>query len=73
MTKARVITHDFGDGNGPVPAHRHPNGGGWVADTAGVASGVFVGKDALVYEDAEVLDQRLPPRGRPALERVCDL
>lgn len=24
--------NDFGDGNGPVPAHRHVNGGGWVAE-----------------------------------------
>jgi hypothetical protein len=24
----------FDFGNGPVPAHRHPNGGGWVADTS---------------------------------------
>ena len=29
-------TFDFKDGNGPVPAHQHPNGGGWVADTAKV-------------------------------------
>ena len=26
--------HDFKDGKGPVPAHQHSNGGGWVADTA---------------------------------------
>ena len=31
-----MITFDFNDGNGPVPAHKHPNGGGWVADTAKV-------------------------------------
>ena len=24
----------FDFGTGPVPAHQHPNGGGWVADTA---------------------------------------
>ena len=29
-------TYDFQDGNGPVPAQQHPNGGGWVADTATV-------------------------------------
>ena len=29
-------TYDFDDGNGPVPAHRHSNGGGWVAETAKV-------------------------------------
>ena len=27
---------DFEDGNGPVPAHQHSNGGCWVADTAKV-------------------------------------
>ena len=31
-------TFDFEDGNGPVPAHRHSNGGGWVADTAQVSN-----------------------------------
>lgn len=25
--------HDFKDGRGPVPAHRHHNGGGWVEDS----------------------------------------
>jgi hypothetical protein len=24
-----TTTHDFGDGKGTVPAHRHANGGGW--------------------------------------------
>ena len=48
-------THfDFGDGNGPVPAHRHPNGGGWVADTAKVYETSYVGPDAQVYGDAWV-------------------
>ena len=28
-----MTTYDFKDGNGPVPAHQHPNGGGWVAAT----------------------------------------
>ena len=44
---------DFEDGNGPVPAHRHLNGGGWVAKTAYVAPTVFVGKDAQVYGCAQ--------------------
>ena len=39
-------TFDFG--NGPVPAHQHPNGGGWVADTATVADRVYVGPLARV-------------------------
>jgi len=61
-------TFDFKDGNGPVPAHHHPNGGGWVADTATVAATAYVGPDALVsnyavvsdnaqvYDDAQVSD-----------------
>ena len=48
--------HDFGDGNGPVPAHRHLNGGGWVADTATVAASACVGLDAKVYGNARVSD-----------------
>ncbi len=47
--------HDFLDGNGPVPAHHHPNGGGWVADTARVADTVYVGLQARVFGEAEVL------------------
>ena len=39
---------------GGVPAHRHRNGGGWVANTAYVAESVFVGPDALVYGYAHV-------------------
>lgn len=45
-------TFDFGDG--PVPAQRHPNGGGWVADTANVAETAYVGPNACVYEKAIV-------------------
>ena len=43
---------DFGDG--PVPAHQHANGGGWVADTASVAVTAYVGPDARVYDNARV-------------------
>lgn len=49
-----VAEHDFDDGNGPVPAHQHPNGGGWVAETATVAPGAFVGPAAQVYGTAIV-------------------
>lgn len=41
------ILFDFNDGNGPVPAHKHSKGGGWVADTA------------LVYGDARVYGKAL--------------
>jgi len=47
-------TYDFNDGNGPVPAHKHPNGGGWVADTATVADTAYVGRTAHVYGTARV-------------------
>ena len=49
-----MTTFDFDDGNGPVAAHQHPNGGGWVADTAKVADTSYVGPDAWVYGNAEV-------------------
>ena len=44
----------FNFGFGPVPAHRHSNGGGWVADTATVADTAYVGPDAMVSGNAEV-------------------
>ena len=50
----KMTTYDFGDGNGPVPAHQHPNGGGWVANTAWVQDTAYVGSDATVYGRAWV-------------------
>ncbi len=47
-----MTTFDFHDGKGSVPAHQHPNGGGWVADTAYVAPTAYVGPDARVYGSA---------------------
>ena len=51
---------NFGDGNGPVPAHRHqnPDGseGGWIAETANVADTATVGKDAKGSGNACVSD-----------------
>lgn len=52
--KKKKLTHDFKDGRGRVPAHRHENGGGWVEDTAVVGQDVFVGKQAAVYHVARV-------------------
>lgn len=46
-------TFDFG--NGYVSAHRHPNGGGWVADTAVVEDTALVEENALVFGQAKVL------------------
>ena len=45
---------DFDDGNGPVTAHKHTNGGGWVSDSASVDERVCVGPNARVYGDASV-------------------
>ena len=38
----------------PEEQHQHPNGGGWVANTATVAASAFVGRDARVYGNAWV-------------------
>ena len=53
-TKDKQLTFDFKDGNGPVSAHQHANGGGWVADTATVEPNAWVSGDAWVYGDARV-------------------
>ena len=39
--------YDFG--LGPVPAHRHANGGGWVADTVDLDPEAFVEEGSLVF------------------------
>ena len=65
-------TYDFQDGRGPVPAHQHPNGGGWVADTARVAASACVGRDAWVCGDAEVSgDARVYGDARVSSRRGC--
>lgn len=46
--------HNFEDGAGPVPAHQHVNGGGWVADTAHVDDTAYVGPYACVSGSARV-------------------
>jgi len=38
---------------------RHPNGGGWVANTATVADTAYVGPNAMVLGNAKVLDQAI--------------
>jgi acyl-[acyl carrier protein]--UDP-N-acetylglucosamine O-acyltransferase len=47
------MLHKFGEGS-VVEAHRHPHGGGWVADTARVAETVYVGSTAEVSGRARV-------------------
>ena len=34
--------------------HQHPNGGGWVANTASVEKTVYVSPNAWVYDNAQV-------------------
>ena len=52
----RVVQGTFDFGAGLVNAHQHPNGLGWVADTAKVGASVFVGPNAMVFDYAEVWD-----------------
>ena len=47
-------TEQFDFGNGLVAAHRHENGGGWVADTATVEKTACVSGDAWVSGNARV-------------------
>ena len=42
----------FDFGKGAVPAHQHPRGKGWVADSALIAPNARVGPDAQVFGDA---------------------
>lgn len=56
VRKRRAPKHDFKDGFGKVFAHRHDNGGGWVADTAYVAPSVKVTRNAQVFGYAKVYD-----------------
>lgn len=45
---SQAATYEKGRG------HAHPNGGGWVADSASVADSVYVGPDAMVLDSANV-------------------
>ena len=56
MNEEQAQFHDFGDGRGPVPIHRHGNGDGWVADSATVNDSAFIGPSACVFGRAKVLD-----------------
>lgn len=50
--RSEVVTFPHGGGQ---MAHRHPNGGGWVADSAYVATSVYVAPFGCVYDRATVL------------------
>ena len=56
MTDKNNMTIDFDDGEGPVQAHRHPNGGGWVANSAMVHEQAYIEEDAKVCSFAVVGD-----------------
>ena len=43
----------------PEEQHQHPNGGGWVANTATVYASAFVGRDARVFDNAWVFGDAL--------------
>lgn len=45
---------DYDFGFGPVPAHPHLKGGGWVANTANVSDDCYVGPYAQVYGKAQI-------------------
>ena len=51
---AEPVLYDFGDPCGPVPAHKHPYGGGWVADSATVHPDAYVDITAVVKDNAVV-------------------
>lgn len=53
-----VMNVDFGDGQ-KVPAHQHPKGGGWVAETAHVDDDCFVGPFAAVFGNARVTENSI--------------
>ena len=54
-TDIEVESVEYNFGSGLVPSHRHPNGGGWVADTAFVDATAFIGINAEVFGNARVL------------------
>jgi acyl-[acyl carrier protein]--UDP-N-acetylglucosamine O-acyltransferase len=49
-----MTKHTFPD-NHRVKAHKHKNGGGWVADSATVHKSVYIGPHAQVFGNAQVL------------------
>ncbi len=46
------IVHDFGEG--PVPAHKHSNGGGWVANTCQITDEVYIGPNVEVSGNIKI-------------------
>ena len=42
------MKYSFADGKGKVPAHKHKNGGGIVADSVKISTDIYVGKNCRV-------------------------
>lgn len=47
---------DFNDGRGPVSAHRHRNGGGWVEEGATVDDDAYISQHSAVMGNAKLLN-----------------
>lgn len=60
-----IEMHRFAGRSEPVPAHRHPRGGGWVAETA------FVDASAKLEPGAEVFDRARVLAGSCVYARAC--
>ena len=56
MTIPSDSLYDCGDGFGPVPGHRHPNGGGWVAQTAVVPQSAYVPRNIFIGSGTRVAE-----------------
>ncbi|MEY2340934.1 hypothetical protein AB4090_02355 [Acidithiobacillus sp. IBUN Pt1247-S3] len=49
-----VVLHDFGNGDGPIPARKHKNGGGWVSTEATVHPDARIENEAMVIGRARL-------------------
>ena len=58
MAKKKVLTFDFCDGRGEVPAHQHVNPdatcGGWVEDNCIVSADSYISDNSSVYNNSSV-------------------
>ncbi len=56
LNNIKEIKHKVQSYLASLKGHRHPNGGGWVAESAKVAATAYVGPEAMVLDGASVLD-----------------
>ncbi len=49
-------TFDFQNGRGPVPAHQHPNGNGWVENTVIIPENICVPATSRIWGKARIGD-----------------